>query len=393
MKFGQALSVLEAAIPPELAGPYRATLTRLQEAAPPMPSYMVRTVLREHLGPDWRGLFREFDEQPAAAASIGQVHRAVWSDGREVAVKVQYPGIDKAIKGDLDNAEMLYGLFASFALKNMDVKALVDELRARMADELDYRLEARLQQEFADRYRGHPFIHVPDVVFERSAQRVMTSEWVDGLTWAQFEEQASDADKQHASEILFRFAEGSIWHHRVFNGDPHPGNYRFRLGGPVTFLDFGLVKRWEPGELEGLAPTLDAALAQDPEAMERAMISAGFLPARHTLTAQRLYDYVSTPWVPFQQDYFEYSREFVGRTIEKMIDIQGEYGDVIRQLNMPPSYVILDRVVWGLSALWGRMHARGNWRALLAEYRKGAPPSTELGKIEEEWRKEKASAS
>jgi len=222
---------------------------------------------------------------------------------------------------------------------------------------------------------------------------VITSEWVDGLTWAQFEEQASDADKQHASEILFRFAEGSIWHHRVFNGDPHPGNYRFRLGGPVTFLDFGLVKKWGPGELEGLAPTLDAALAQDPEAMERAMISAGFLPARHTLTAQRLYDYVSTPWIPFQQEYFEYSREFVGKTIEKMIDIQGEYGDVIRQLNMPPSYVILDRVVWGLSALWGRMRARGNWQALLAEYRKGAPPSTELGKIEEEWRKEKAASA
>src|SRR5205823_1939505 len=168
---------------------------------------------RAELGDDPMKLFLDWDPEPIAAASIGQVHKAVLHDGREVAVKVQYPGIDKAIKGDLDNAEMLYGLFASFALKNMDVKALVDELRARMADELDYRLEARLQQEFADRYRGHPFIHVPDVVAERSAQRVMTSEWVDGLTWAQFEEQASDADKQRASEILFRFAEGSIWHH------------------------------------------------------------------------------------------------------------------------------------------------------------------------------------
>jgi predicted unusual protein kinase regulating ubiquinone biosynthesis (AarF/ABC1/UbiB family) len=389
MKAGQMISFIAEGLPPEA----QEALATLQAEVPPMAPSLAESVVRAELGDDPSKLFLDWNPEPVAAASIGQVHKAVLHDGREVAVKVQYPGIDKAIKGDLDNAELLYGMFASFALKNMDVKALVDELRARMADELDYRLEARLQQEFADRYRGHPFIHVPDVVFERSAQRVITSEWVDGLTWAQFEEQATDADKQHASEILFRFAEGSIWHHRVFNGDPHPGNYRFRLGGPVTFLDFGLVKRWEPGELEGLAPTLDAALAQDPEAMERAMISAGFLPARHTLTAQRLYDYVSTPWVPFQQDYFEYSREFVGRTIEKMIDIQGEYGDVIRQLNMPPSYVILDRVVWGLSALWGRMHARGNWRALLAEYRKGAPPSTELGKIEEEWRKEKEQAA
>src|SRR2546423_662259 len=360
MKAGQMISFVAEGLPPEA----QEALATLQADVPPMAPSLAESVVRSELGDDPDKLFLDWSIEPIAAASIGQVHKAVLHDGRIVAVKVQYPGIDKAIKGDLDNAEMLYGLFASFALKNMDVKALVDELRARMADELDYRLEARLHQETADRYRGHPFIHVPDVVFERSAQRVITSEWVDGLTWAEFEEQASDADKQHASEILFRFAEGSIWHHRVFNGDPHPGNYRFRLGGPVTFLDFGLVKRWGPGELEGLAPTLDAALAQDPEAMERAMISAGFLPARHTLTAQRLYDYVSTPWVPFQQDYFEYSREFVGRTIEKMIDIQGEYGDVIRQLNMPPSYVILDRVVWGLSALWGRMRARGNWNAL-----------------------------
>jgi predicted unusual protein kinase regulating ubiquinone biosynthesis (AarF/ABC1/UbiB family) len=268
----------------------------------------------------------------------------------------------------------------------MDVKALVDELRARMADELDYRLEATLQQDFADRYRGHPFIHVPDIVFERSAQRVITSEWVDGLTWAQFEEQATDEQKQRAAETLFRFAQGSIQRHGVFNGDPHPGNYKFTPGGTMTFLDFGLVKRWQPGELESLAPTLDAALEQDPEAMERSMVSGGFLPPNHTLTAERLYDYCSTPWVPYQTDYFQFTRKWVGETIEKMIDIQGEYGDVIRQLNMPPSYVILDRVVWGVSALLGRMHARGNWRALLAEYRKEAPPSTDLGLEEEEWR-------
>src|SRR3954453_22742945 len=302
MKAGQMISFVAEGLPPEA----QAALATLQADVPPMAPSLAESAVRAELGDDPEKLFLDWNPEPIAAASIGQVHKAVLHDGREGAVKVQYPGVDKAIKGDLDNAEMLYGLFASFALKNMDVKALVDELRARMADELDYRLEGRLQQEFADRYRGHPFIHVPDVVFDRSAQRVITSEWVDGLTWAQFEEQASDADKQYASEILFRFAEGSIWHHRVFNGAPHPGNYRFRLGGPVTFLDFGLVKRWGPGELEGLAPTLDAALAQDPEAMEREVISAGFLPARHSLTAQRLSDYVSTTSVPFHFNYFEY---------------------------------------------------------------------------------------
>src|SRR5438067_6628927 len=279
MKAGQMISFVAEGLPPEA----QAALATLQADVPPMAPSLAESVVRSELGDDPDKLFLDWSTEPVAAASIGQVHKAVLHDGRVVAVKVQYPGIDKAIKGDLDNAEMLYGLFASFALKNMDVKALVDELRARMADELDYRLEARLQQDFADRYRGHPFIHVPDVVFERSSQRVITSEWVDGLTWAQFEEQASDADKQHASEILFRFAEGSIWHHRVFNGDPHPGNYRFEPGGKVTFLDFGLVKRWGPGELESLSPILDAVLDEDVPGTEKALVSAGFLRADHGL--------------------------------------------------------------------------------------------------------------
>ena len=386
MKAGQMISFVAEGLPPEA----QEALATLQAEVPPMAPSLAESVVRDELGDDPEKLFLDWNIEPIAAASIGQVHKAVMPDGRVVAVKVQYPGIDKAIKGDLDNAEMLYGLFASFALKNMDVKALVDELRARMADELDYHLEAKLQQEFADRYRGHPFIHVPDVVFERSAQRVMTSEWVDGLSWAQFLEQATDEHKQRAAEILFRFAEGSIWHHRVFNGDPHPGNYRFEPGGKVTFLDFGLVKRWGPGELESLSPILDAVLDGDVDGTERALVEAGFLSPKHGLPAQRAYDYVSSPYVPFQEDWFEYSREFVGRTIERMLDIQGEFGDVIRQLNMPPSYVILDRVVWGVSALLGRMAARGNFRALLAEYRKNQPASTELGLLEEEWRQERA---
>src|SRR5438477_11324158 len=229
MKAGQMVSFIAEGLPPEA----QAALATLQADVPPMAPSLAEKVVRDEPGADPEKLFLDWNPEPLAAASIGQVHKAVMPDGRIVAVKVQYPGVDKAIKSDLDNAEMLYGMFASFALKNMDVKALVDELRARMADELDYRLEARLQQDFADRYRGHPFIHVPDIVPERSAQRVMTSAWVDGLSWAQFEEQATDDEKQRAAEILFRFAEGSIWHHRVFNGDPHPGNYRFIPGDRI----------------------------------------------------------------------------------------------------------------------------------------------------------------
>ena len=384
MKAGQMISFIAEGLPPEA----RAALATLQADVPPMAPSLAEGVIREELGADPEKLFLDWDPIPAAAASIGQVHKAVMPDGRIVAVKVQYPGVDKAIRSDLDNAELLYGLFASFAMKNMDVKAMVDELRARMGDELDYRLEASCQAEFAERYRGHPFIHVPDIVPERCGRRVITSEWVDGLSWAEFGNTATQEQKRVAAEILFRFAEGSIWHHRVFNGDPHPGNYRFHPEkGKVTFLDFGLVKRWSPGELETLSPILDAILDQDPDALVRALVGAGFLPADNGLEPERLYVYCSGPYIPFQQDEFTFDSEFVGRTLARMLDLQGEFGDVIRLLNMPPSYVILDRVVWGMSALFGRLRARGRWGALLDEYLHGGPPSTDLGVAEAEWRR------
>ena len=383
MKAGQMLSFVADGLPPEA----QEALATLQADVPPMAPSLAEGVVLEELGKPANKLFLDWDPIPVAAASIGQVHRAVMPDGRVVAVKVQYPGVDKAIRSDLDNAELLYGMFAAFALKNMDVKPLVDELRARMGDELDYRLEARCQAEFADRYRGHPFIHVPDVIPERSSQRVITSEWVDGLSWADFTATATEEQKTTAAEILFRFAEGSIWHHRVFNGDPHPGNYRFHPEkGKVTFLDFGLVKRWSPGELESLSPVLDAVLDRDPERTVKALVTAGFLPADHGLPAQRIYEFCSGPYIPFQQDEFTFTPEFVGATLQKMLDLQGEYGDVIRSVNMPPSYVILDRVVWGMSALCGRLRARAHWGAILDEYLHGAPPSTELGRAEQAWR-------
>ncbi len=384
MKAGQMVSFIADGLPPEA----QAALATLQADVPPMAPSLAEGVIRSELGADPSKLFLDWDPVPVAAASIGQVHRAVMPDGRLVAVKVQYPGVDKAIRSDLDNAEFLYGLFASFALKNMDVKPMVDELRARMGDELDYRLEALCQKEFADRYRDHPFIHVPDVIPERSSRRVITSDWVDGMNWKDFLDSATPAQKHTAAEVLFRFAEGSIWHHRVFNGDPHPGNYRFHPeSGKVTFLDFGLVKRWAPGELEGLSPILDAILAQDPDRTMKAVVHSGFLPADSGVAAERLYEYCTLPYLPFQSEEFTYSSEFVGQTLQRMLDLQGEFSDVIRKLNMPPSYVILDRVVWGMSALFGRMGVTHRWGDLLDEYLHQAAPSTELGRAEVEWRR------
>jgi predicted unusual protein kinase regulating ubiquinone biosynthesis (AarF/ABC1/UbiB family) len=382
MKAGQMLSFIADGLPPDA----QAALATLQADVPPMAPSLAEGVIRAELGADPEQLFLDWDPVPLAAASIGQVHRAVMPDGRIVAVKVQYPGVDKAIKGDLDNAEMLYGLFAQFALKNLDVKSLVDELRARMADELDYRLEARLQEEFANRYDTHPFINVPHVVPERSSQRVLTSEWVEGMRWAEFLETATPAERNRAAEVIMRFSQGAIHLYGVFNGDPHPGNYFFHADGSVTFLDFGLVKHWSQGELERLTNVLDAILDRNPALVVERAIEANFLPADHGLDPEYIFEYVRGPYEPFLHDQFTYTKDWTSKALQTVVDIQGKYGELIKILNMPTSYVILDRVVWGVSALMGRLEATNNWRGLLAEYRKGAPPCTELGRIEAEWR-------
>ncbi|MGH9164095.1 MAG: ABC1 kinase family protein [Acidimicrobiales bacterium] len=386
MKAGQMLSFIADGLPPEA----KAALATLQADVPPMAPSLAEGVIRQELGDDPQRLFLDWDPIPVAAASIGQVHRAVMPDGRVVAVKVQYPGVDKAIKSDLDNAEVLYGLFAQFALKGLDVKALVDELRARMADELDYRHEAACQTTFAELYAGHPFIHVPSVVPERSARRVLTSEWVEGMRWEQFLATADQRARDQAGEVLMRFTQGSIHRHGVFNGDPHPGNYRLHDDGSITFLDFGLVKRWSPGEFERLSPVLDAILDDDPVALVAASIGADFLPADHGFDPAFVYEYVRGPYEPFLAETFTYTRDWTGKALQTVIDLSGRYGNLIKTLNVPTSYVILDRVVWGVSALLSRLEATNPWRAILAEYRKGAPPCTELGRLEAEWRRSAA---
>jgi predicted unusual protein kinase regulating ubiquinone biosynthesis (AarF/ABC1/UbiB family) len=382
MKAGQMVSFIAEGLPPEA----QAALATLQADVPPMAPSLAARVVREELGDEPERLFLDWDPVPVAAASIGQVHRAVLGDGRIVAVKVQYPGVDRAIRSDLDNAEMLYGMFSALAMRNLDVRALVDELRSRMADELDYTIEARCQAEMAAIYAGHPFIHVPSVVPERSARRVLTSEWVDGLRWEDFLAGATEETRQRAAEVVFRFAQGSVHAHGVFNGDPHPGNYLFHRDGSVTFLDFGLVKRWTPGEHEQLMPVLDALLDRDEVGTVAALVDAGFLAPDHGHDPHRVWEYVSGPYVPFLEETFTFTREWTGSALARLIDLNGPEGDIIRSLNMPASFVVLDRVVWGVSALLGRLGATNHWRGILAEYRKGAPPATELGRAEAAWR-------
>ena len=382
MKFGQLLSFIVEALPVEA----QQALATLQSDAPPMSAQAAAAVIRSELGRPPERVFLDWNETPVAAASIGQVHRAVTHDGRDVAVKVQYPGVGDAIESDLDNAELLYRLFTTFALKGLDGKALVDELRVRMRDELDYRIEAVSQTEFVEHFAGHPFVRIPAVDPTTSTRRVLTTEWVDGLGFNDFLAVADAPARRRAGESIWRFAQYAVHHLGAFNGDPHPGNYRFSAAGDVTFLDFGLVKRWTPGEWQQLEPSLDAIVVhRDPQRLVEAMQAVGFLQPGHGLAAQAVYDYVSTPYLPYLTDEFTFTRAFVREAMRTITDVQGPHAGVIAKLNMPVSFVILDRVVWGVSAILGKLEVAGPWRAMLLEYRNGAAPATPLGVAERAW--------
>jgi predicted unusual protein kinase regulating ubiquinone biosynthesis (AarF/ABC1/UbiB family) len=383
MKAAQLISVVVEALP-ETA---QQSLSSLYADAPPMSDELAASVVTAELGRPPDAVFLDWSPSPVAAASIGQVHRAVTRDGREVAVKVQYPGVGAAIEADLSNADVLYRMLSAFTLKGLDTRALVDELRLRMRDELDYRIEAANIVEMRDHLDGHPFVSLPDVVPELSTRAVITTEWVDGLSWNDFVAQATPEAKQRAGESIWRFAQHCIHRLGVFNGDPHPGNYRFSPHGDVTFLDFGLVKRWSPGEWETLAPSMDAIIVdRDPFGLVRAMEASGFLRAGHGLDPQDVYDYVSSPYRPYLTDTFTFTREFMRDTVQRIIDVNGPHADVIEQIDMPPSFVMLDRVVWGVSALLGKLELTAPWRGMLLEYRVDAPPATPLGVEESAWR-------
>ncbi len=384
MKFGQLVGFIMEALPPEA----QRALATLQSDAPPMAPEAAQAVVTAELGSPPQKVFLDWSHAPIAAASVGQVHRAVTRDGRDVAVKVQYPGVGDAIETDLNNTEGLYRLMGAFALKGLDTKGLVDELRARMLEELDYRLEAANQREFADHFTGHPFIRIPSVDTATSTGRVLTTEWIDGIPFAQFLETASTAAKQRAGESIWRFTQYAVNDMRAFNGDPHPGNYRFSAEGNVTFLDFGLVKRWTIAEWEDLQPSLEAiVIHRDPDRLLAAMESLGFLGPNHGLAAETVYEYVSTPYTPYLVDRFQFTRDFVKDAMATIIDVRGPHAHVIERLNMPPSFVILDRVVWGVSAILGKLEVEAPWRAMMLEYLHGDAPATPMGIDAAEWRR------
>jgi predicted unusual protein kinase regulating ubiquinone biosynthesis (AarF/ABC1/UbiB family) len=380
MKLGQMASYVDDGLNPQV----RRTLSRLQDSVPPMSPALAAQVITEELGSPPDEVFKEWDPVPIAAASIGQVHRAMTKDGEAVAVKVQYPGIAETISADLGNVGLLRSLL-KMAAPNQDVNALIEELRERIREELDYEREAASQAKFAAFYDGHPTIHVPKIIPDLCAKRVITSELATGarfqefLTWPQ-------AEQDLAAETIYRFVFRSLYEAHAFNGDPHPGNYLFQPGGQVTFLDYGLVKYFTPAELTPLEHMVRyLCVDDDKEGFRRAMVDAGFLMPETPLPTDDIVEHMSLFYDTVRtRGPRTMTGEYASSVARRFFDFRSPLAAYAR---IPRSYVIVQRINLGLFSILAEMNATGDWRAIAEEIWPffQAPPTTPMGEAEAEW--------
>ena len=380
MKLGQIMSFMDDALPEV----YRVELARLQSNAPPMVWELVEAQLRLELGDDPRRYFRSIEREPIAAASIGQVHRAVTREGHAVAVKVQYPGVEAAIRADLDNYDLLSSLLQAVT-PSMESGPVAAELRDRMLEELDYRREAENQEVFRALYRDDPSIFVPRVYHELSTERVLVTELVQGAKpFYEFAATGNEAAKRRAVDAIYRFAFDSIYDHQVFNGDPHPGNYLFMADGRVAFLDFGCVRRFSPAFIADLRELNRRYLSGDRAAFREQMIGMGYILPRMVdkVGADWLWEYMRYYYLPILEDApFEMTSDYCRQAIGAM------FGPAMRKLNMPGEFLLFNRITFGLNSIFARLGARENFqrrasRYFFAERARSRAPSLDRGELE-----------
>ena len=368
MKFGQALSIFEAAVPEDQAAPYREALTRLQEAAPPMEADVMHRVLAEQFGRNWPTRFREFDDVPAAAASIGQVHRAVWADGRPVAVKIQYPGAGPAVIADFTQLARFGRLFGRLS-PGMDIKPLLTELRERIMEELDYTLEADAQRAFAAAYADDEEIAIPRVV--ASAPKVIVSEWIDGTPLSQIIAHGRSATRNRAGYLLALLHYSAPERARMLHADPHPGNFRILSDGRLGVVDFGAVARLPDGPPEPLGLMTRLALQGRTGELISAMRSYGFIRPGIEIDPQRVLDYLRPILDPLAVEEFTFTREWMRAQAARIGDPRSEEARVGRMFNLPPSYLLIHRVTLGSLAVLCQLGATAPFRALAERWQPG----------------------
>ena len=366
MKVGQALSVFEAALPDEMVEPYRATLTRLQDAAPPMDAAAVHRMLAAELGPGWRRRFQHFDENPTASASIGQVHRAVWADGRDVAVKVQYPGAGEALRADLRQIQRAGSLLAGL-FPNIDVKALVAELRDRVGEELDYRLEAQAQADFHRAFADDSEVLVPAVV--DFTERVLVTTWLDSVgSLSRLIAEGDEASRDHFGTAYVRFLFSGPSRTGMLHADPHPGNFRMLADGRLGVVDFGAVARLGEDGLPRVAGRLlRRAVDDDWDAVLDGLRAEGFVKPGVDLDVDVLRDYLAPFVEPAKVDTFRFSREWLREQAERFNSPRKEAFVTATRLNLPPSYLLIHRVWSGGIGVLSQLGAEADFRTLLEE--------------------------
>lgn len=365
MKLGQAMSIFEAALPEDFAGPYRAALTKLQDAAPPLPAEAIHKILAEELGTQWRTKFSDFADQPAAAASIGQVHKATWHDGRVVAVKVQYPGADKALISDLNQMARMGKLFASW-IPGLDIKPLLDELRDRAVDELDYLHESQNQRAFAIAYEGDSEFVIPHVLV--AAPHVLVSEWIDGTALSSIIKDGSQAERDAAGVLYERFLLSGPSRAGLLHADPHPGNFRITPDGRLGILDFGACASLPDGLPSAMGSLLRIAQLGDAQTVIEGLRAEGFIKPNIEVDAEQVLGYLEPFVDPARYEEFTFSRDWMREQFTRMNDMRNPDFAVGLKLNLPPSYALIHRVWLGCIGVLCQLGATVPMRAELTRW-------------------------
>ncbi|MEO6956147.1 MAG: AarF/ABC1/UbiB kinase family protein [Antricoccus sp.] len=368
MKFGQALSVFEAAFPDELAKPYREALVKLQESAPPMPTATVRRVLDEQFGSNWIDRFISFDNDHAAAASIGQVHRGIWHDGRPVAVKVQYPGAGPALMADLNQLSRfakMYGVITP----GIDIKPLLTEIRERVIEELDYRLEAQAQRSFAAAYDGDPDFLIPKVV--ASAPKVLITEWIDGTPMAKIIAEGSQEIRDRSGFLMSTLHFSGPVRAGLLHADPHPGNFRLMDDGRLGVIDFGAVKRLPNGLPSLVGRATHATIENHPEAVMAMLREEGFVKPSIEIDPEGVLDYLRPILAPITEPTFKFTRAWLKSEAARLADPRSDANKLGRQLNLPADYVMIWRVTLGSIGILSQLEAEGPFRGILEKWLPG----------------------
>jgi predicted unusual protein kinase regulating ubiquinone biosynthesis (AarF/ABC1/UbiB family) len=385
MKLGQVMSFLDVGlVGEEHRDEFQRKLAELRDDAPTVSFKDMRKVMEAELGRPLEEVFSQFDENSIAAASIGQVYRATLPDGRQVAVKVQYPGVADAVRSDLRNLGLIIRLMGRM-VPRLDAQAIAQEIRERIYEELDYELEAANQRSMARIFRGHPFIYIPDVVGALSGERVLVSEYVEGTGFEALKLRPA-AERNRIGEIIFRFYFGCMYRHHEFSGDPHPGNFLLLDDGRVAFLDFGLYKHIDASVAQYEIEIGRLGILGDGERLIEHLHAGGFLPEPERYTPEQIvHQFEDVTWWYTRDEEIELTPEIATQVVIDMSDPRSRHFAAMRHENLPPDHLFGRRTETLTLAVMAQLRARGNWHRIAREWLFDDPPQTELGRQEAEF--------